>query len=444
VDRELVQRAQEVLARNRRGGWTCPSTDLYPHQWLWDSCFTAIGLARVDARRAADELRALFRGQWANGMLPHMVFADDSQDLGSRTIWQSRRHAGAPRDVATTCITQPPLPAVAAWHVSGALPQPARDAFQQDLFPKLVAYHTWLYAARDPDRRGLVTLVHPWESGLDTTPPWMYALRRMRLPTWLELAERIRLARVLRRARYDTRLLPAADRAADDDGFRMVALAVHLKRYGFDLARIPRDGRCALVEDLGFNAMLVVANRALARIADQLGAALPTRLADAAARTETALETLWDEESARYCSRDATTGELLTQPTVASFLPLWSGCITGERADLLIDALQRPGSWPTHPVPSVPVDAPGFSAHRYWQGPTWVNMNWAIIEGLRAYGAAELADELRERTLAMVNRVGFFEYFSPLTGEGLGPDDFSWTAALVVDLASESSQSTGS
>jgi hypothetical protein len=44
----------------------------------------------------------------------------------------------------------------------------------------------------------------------------------------------------------------------------------------------------------------------------------------------------------------------------------------------------------------------------------------------------------------MVNRVGFFEYFSPLTGEGLGPDDFSWTAALVVDLASESSQSTGS
>ena len=64
---ELVRRAREVLDRNRVGAYTCPSVRLYPHQWLWDSCFTAIGLARVDAPRAAGELRALFRGQWADG-----------------------------------------------------------------------------------------------------------------------------------------------------------------------------------------------------------------------------------------------------------------------------------------------------------------------------------------------------------------------------------------
>jgi len=38
--------AREVLDRNRRGSWTCPSTALYPHQWLWDSCFIALGVAR--------------------------------------------------------------------------------------------------------------------------------------------------------------------------------------------------------------------------------------------------------------------------------------------------------------------------------------------------------------------------------------------------------------
>jgi hypothetical protein len=26
------------------------------------------------------------------------------------------------------------------------------------------------------------------------------------------------------------------------------------------------------------------------------------------------------------------------------------------------------------------------------------------------------------------------EYFDPLTGEGLGSDDFSWTAAVVTDM----------
>ena len=59
---ELVRRARAVLDRNRRGTYTCPSVRLYPHQWLWDSCFTAIGIARFDPNRAADELRALFRG----------------------------------------------------------------------------------------------------------------------------------------------------------------------------------------------------------------------------------------------------------------------------------------------------------------------------------------------------------------------------------------------
>ena len=85
-DGELVRRARAVLDRNRAGAYTCPSVRLYPHQWLWDSCFTAIGIARFDAPRAADELRALFRGQWDNGMLPHMIFADGSRDINSRRM----------------------------------------------------------------------------------------------------------------------------------------------------------------------------------------------------------------------------------------------------------------------------------------------------------------------------------------------------------------------
>src|SRR5262249_30245649 len=111
-DVALRARAREVLEANRRGAWTCPSATLYPHQWLWDSCFIAMGLASSDPWRAAGELRSLFRGQWANGMLPHMIFAEGVHDAGSRRIWQSKRNPLAPRDVETSCITQPPLVAV--------------------------------------------------------------------------------------------------------------------------------------------------------------------------------------------------------------------------------------------------------------------------------------------------------------------------------------------
>ena len=76
-----------------------------------------------------------------------------------------------------------------------------------------------------------------------------------------------------------------------------------------------------------------------------------------------------------------------------------------------------------------------FQASRYWKGPTWVNTNWMIIEGLRRYGHVDLGDELRRRTLDVVGRSGCSEYFSPFSGAGYGADSFSWTAALTIDLA---------
>jgi hypothetical protein len=431
---DLEAHARDVLERNRRSSWTCPSITLYPHQWLWDTCFIAIGLARYDAPRAAGDLRALFRGQWANGMLPHMIFASRVKDIGSRRIWQSRKNRLAPRDVDTSCVTQPPLPSIAVRRVAQALPAPDREPFLAELFPKLVAYHAWLYDERDLHDTGLVTLIHPWECGLDTTPPWMQALGRMPLPRWLRIAARLHVARAVRMLRNDTRYLPVAERTSDDDGLRMLILATRAKLHDFRLAQMPRDSS-VLIEDLAFNAMLAAANRSLVLIAGDVDRPLPDALQQHFRRTEAALEQLWDESSGQYYSRDAVTRELIKVSTIATFLPLWAGIPSRERAERLIALLREPnGFWPRFPVPSVPVDAPEFQEAGYWKGPTWVNMAWVIAEGLREYGYVDLAEELRLRVLELVVHAGFSEYFSPLTGVGYGADDFSWTAALVVDL----------
>jgi len=60
---QLAVRAAEVLRANDLGGWTKAAPRLYPHQWSWDSAFIAIGLAHLDTRRAAQELRVLFAAQ---------------------------------------------------------------------------------------------------------------------------------------------------------------------------------------------------------------------------------------------------------------------------------------------------------------------------------------------------------------------------------------------
>src|SRR5215213_8619154 len=320
---ELVRRARAVLDRNRAGDYTCPSVRLYPHQWLWDSCFTAIGIARFDPRRAADELRALFRGQWQNGMLPHMIFAAGSHDVGSTRVWRSRTRPGAPKDVATTCITQPPLVAIAVERVAGALPRDERDAFITELAPKVLEYHRWLFRERRIADSPLITLIHPWECGLDSTPPWMRTLSEMRMPWWIRAAEKLRIASLLRSLRYDTRQLPASERASDDDGLRMLALAIHLAHHDFDLARIPRDDRAVLVEDLAFNAFFAAANQALRALVDgvddlelddDVGAQIDAQ-ADA-------LELLWHAPPHEYCSRHAVTHAPMSDRTIATFLPL--------------------------------------------------------------------------------------------------------------------------
>jgi hypothetical protein len=437
VPDDPVAAALAVLDRNRRGDWTCPAAGIYPHQWLWDSGFVAIGLARHDPARAAGELTALLRGQWSNGMVPHMVFADDVHDQGSRRLWGSRRDPRSPRGVATSCITQPPVLAIAARRVADHLPPDARAAFLADVVPKLLAHHAWLYRDRDPHGTGLVTLIHPWECGLDTSPPWMAALRRLRPSIGLRVALALRLTALVRAVRRDTRYLPARERASNDDGLRMLDLAYRARRRGWELPQLPAD-RSLQVQDVSFNALLAMANRDLTTLAADAGIAIDPALLDRFAATPDALETLWSDEHGTYCARDAVTGATLGPPTIAAFTMLVAGA-HDERLGRLVAQLRTDAWWPPHPVPSIAVDTAEFDSERYWSGPTWVNTNWLVIEGLRRRGEPALADQLRRQTVELVAEHGCAEYFSALTGAPLGAAAFSWTAALVVDLTTPAS-----
>src|SRR5688572_25815882 len=120
----LIKQAKSVLHANDRGRWTVPSPKLYPHQWLWDSCFIAIGLKHYDVQRAAIEIKSLFRGQWKNGMLPNIIFTPGAEYWAGPSYWQSQISEFAPDEISTSTITQPPLPAIAAWEVSQKMSEP--------------------------------------------------------------------------------------------------------------------------------------------------------------------------------------------------------------------------------------------------------------------------------------------------------------------------------
>jgi len=437
---EMVAQAAAVLKENDRGTHTVPAEGLYPHQWLWDSCFIAIGLRHLDVDRAQIELTSLMSGQWANGMVPHMIFSSSQKYRRDRELWRSWINPNSPDNISTSGITQPPMLAEAVWQVGQKLSAAERKSWFKKMLPGLIAYHQWLYADRDPHHDGLALQLHPWETGLDNTPPWMAELHDHLMPTWIRVIRATHADTVINLFRRDLHYTPPGQRFNTLETLSLYDAQRRLRRKFYNTEHILRHGLFA-IEDLTFNSIFIRANTILRDMAGYVKHDLPEELVSNMHNTERELEELWDEYAAAYWSRDFVTHRLIKVPSIATLLPLYAGSISKAHAAKLVRQLENPDKFGlNYPVPSVPRDGAFFDPDRYWQGPAWVNTNWLIIDGLRRYGYNYHADALTESTLEMVEQSGSYEYFNPETAAGLGAKGFSWTAALTIDLASRSSE----
>ena len=432
----LIDKAKEVLATNDMGGWTRPDPGLYVHQWLWDSFFAAIGQRHYDIERAKTEARSPFRAQWKNGMLPHIIFGDAKGYHAGPELWHCERSKDAPDDIETSGVTQPPVAAEAVVRVGQKLNTEERREWYQEMYPKLLAYHQWFYRERNPRGDGLPVIVLSWETGMDNTPPWMHVMHQYAMSLRAQLIQQANFATIMERFRKDTAAVPAEERISTIDLYAVYDLIKSLRKYKYDNEIIMREHKLRMV-DVTFSCILIRANVLLKEIADEIGEELPIDIKHAMQVAPHALETLWDTETQQYCNRNELTGRLIKIPTVSTFMPLYSGVLPKERVETLVRQMHDPKTFGTpFPIPTTPIDSDYFRPNRYWQGPTWVNMNWMLADGLEHNGEEAEAKQLRERTVDMVARGGMYEYFSPLDAEPAGAKTFSWTAALVIDMLS--------
>ncbi|MGA5116228.1 MGH1-like glycoside hydrolase domain-containing protein [Streptomyces pseudogriseolus] len=423
----LRRGAARVLLGNWTGTSTVPSRTLYPHQWSWDSAFVAIGLRHLSVRRAQQELESLLAGQWADGRLPHIVFNPEvpyGAYFPSPDFWQSSRAgraAGAPAGSETSGIVQPPVHALAAWLVHCADPaESARRGFLARVLPRLTAWHDYLLTRRDLGGGGLAAVVHPWEPGMDNSPAWDRALARV------EPA-----AGAFRRADLDHG--DPADRPTDLDYGRYVRLASTYREAGYDDRA---TGHEFALEDPGFNALLVTGELALARMAHHLGQDGAGHGERAAELTRRLVDRLWDDTAGIFRARDLADDTLVDHRGVAGLLPLVVPGLPADIVRALTGTLDGPHfhAPATGLVPSDDLTGPTFHPTRYWRGPAWFNTAWLVERGLRTHGRHARARILREALVREAGRTGFAEYVDPLTGEGRGARQFSWTAALALDL----------
>jgi len=426
LDRQRVLRdAIQVLIRNWHGHATVPSRSLYPHQWSWDSAFIALGLQHVSPRRAALELLSLFGAQWADGRIPHIAFnpaVPDEAYFPGPSFWRSGDRAGHP-PIATSGIIQPPVHAIAAAAVSDGLGADG-PAFAARAYPALVTQNDYVRRHRTLGR--LAALVHPWETGLDNSPAWDAPLHAV--PADLSLFDTY--------TRRDLHHARGSERPTNEDYARYIRLALAYRDCGYDDA-IAQSSAEFLVVDPGFNALWAWSELALAALARSIERDPEPHLAEAARITAAMVEELWSSERGLFLAKDARSGRLLPERSVAGLVPLLLPGLPADVVRVLRQTLAGDcfrGQDGVRGVPSFDLTDPRYDPRRYWRGPTWLNTTWLVAVGLETHGDAQLADRLKADIVALVVKAGMREYFDPRTGSGHGTSSFSWSAALLVHI----------
>ena len=389
---------QLMLANRRHSGkytYTVPSPKSYPFQWFWDSCFHAIILSSFDTHTAKKELLALASGQFKNGMIPHMIYWEDPHKFNFPIIkWGKHR---------TSSITQPPMLAYAVWTI---YEQDHDKAFLRQMLPIIDRLHKYLLRVRDPYKHHLIGIINPDESGEDNSP------------------------------RFDEVLRLKPKQSLDVNYQHRLKL---VKNYRLQQFRIKKHMANFLwVRDVPTNAILVANLTIEGKIATELRQSNHAARARRHSEEVAAAMRQYMLEDGMMMSTMGLNYHHIEIKTWAMFAPLFAKILTPLEAQKIVNEhlLNNKEFNTPFGVPTVSASEPSFDPKGFWRGPIWVSTNWFIYKGLLNYGFKQEAAKILADTLKLLEKHGFREQYSPLTGEPMGAENFTW-GGLVLDMIAD-------
>lgn len=392
----LRESAHTLLKANRRRtksglAYTIPSPSTYPYQWLWDSCFHSIVLAKLEPEVAKDELRALLSRQTSDGLLPHMIFWEPRFTHPYHVWWDKG---------GTSSITQPPMLAYASWRI---YEETGDKEYLREIFPQLQLFYKYLVEKRDPYDHHLVSIINPDESGEDNSP------------------------------RFDIAMRAKSNVSFFAHMYMRHQLVLANKTCGFDPLTCMQER--FWIKDVPFNTILVKNLECLAKIAEVIGDAegksFATLNKDLIAFT---MREFLMAEGVFWSAIGLEHGHLKVS-TWAHFAPLFAGLYTPEEAKALVETHfhNKETFHSEFGIRTVSREEPSYRSNGFWRGPIWFAPHWFIYKGLKDYGFHEEAGWIKEVSTKLIEKHGFREYFDPETGKAYGAHNFTW-GTLVLDM----------
>ncbi|MEX0616305.1 MAG: hypothetical protein WD231_00665 [Candidatus Woykebacteria bacterium] len=419
---DIIDEAKKVLYGNLKTGYSkwaktnykyfSPSRHHYIHQWFWDSCFHAIVLSHFDIELAKNEIRSLLKVQRKDGFIPHVIYWRETRFRRPLAGIGAALESKFSLNPTMTELTQPPLIAQAV----EAIYKKEKDLkFLIEVVPKLAQYYKWLAKNRDPDGDGLISIIAPYESGLDQSPSYdpILGLKNKNIILIAVAGRSVTFKNMLRG--YNLEKIFADDYFSVEDVFVNSIYLFNLKLMTKLLMEVDREE-----EARWFNQKYNFAKKAL-------------------------VEKCFDQESKIFFdlySKDEKKADIIT---IKSLMPLILDLDRKYVNFLVQNHILNSNEFNLpYPVPTVArsersfAPAPSTIAKEpvIWRGPTWVNTNWYIAKGLAKHGFKKEAKNIADKTVELVKRSGFREFFDPFTGEGYGAHSFGWST-LVVDMIEE-------
>jgi hypothetical protein len=281
-----------------------------------------------------------------------------------------------------------------------------------EMYARVKRHHAWLARNRDFEGDGLLTIVSPFESGMDWKPSYDEVLG------------------------YEDRRTP---RRLWSSGLYWKGVGVDFSNFvrRYDLARIRKRARF-LVKDAGFNAIYASDLECMEKLAPLTGDD-PGIYRNLRHRVvESMLESMFDPHDAAFYDVWDPGSRRLTVRTPTILFPLAIAELDERIAEeMVVEHLDSNGFHVPLPIPSVERSDSAFFAGEtpfLWRGPTWAFNNWFLYHALRARGFDRGADRLRSSLEKLVEQSGFREYYDPIAGTGYGAPSFTWSG-LLLDMS---------
>ena len=412
----IIKIAQKTLIANRRKGYTLPTNNkLYPAQWNWDSAFIALGYSYFNFNFAIKEIKTLLDGQWKDGMVPHILFHDTNTNYyPNHTAWNCGNK------IRSSGITQPPVLASILKQILDKNKINKKQLLEiKKIVKKIKKFHEWFIKYRDPKKTGLVSILHPWESGYDNSP------------IWDEPMKKVVVEKNIKYKRADNKLINPDHRPLDIDYDRYVTIKNNLRKKNYNPKKLYKSSLFNVV-DVGFNSIFLKANKDLVSILknfnlDTLSISKYIKI------TEKNILKLFDKKKGNFFSLDIKNKKKIEIPSITNYFILFADLNNEKINNKLIKNLKKHNQKEKYFFSSIKPNHKSFEEKRYWRGPVWINCNWIIYKGLKNKDYL-FSKKIKNQTIKLIEKKGIYEYYSCKNGKPMGASNFSWSAALYLDL----------